>query len=45
VSLPRTVLIDRDGSVAGVDLRGDRLADTIRALISRSTPPAAAGER
>ena len=35
--LPRTILIARDGSVAGVDLRGERLAAAIDVLIDH--PP------
>jgi thiol-disulfide isomerase/thioredoxin len=32
--LPRTVLIDRDGSVAAVDVRGDRLAALVDELVA-----------
>jgi hypothetical protein len=38
--LPRTVLLDRDGSVAAVDLRGEGLARRIGELISRRDPTA-----
>jgi len=41
--LPRTVLIGRDGTVAAVDLRGQRLADAIEELIAQ--PPERAEAR
>lgn len=44
-SLPRTILIDRDGSVAARDLRGDQLADMIALLVGRRHQPVGARER
>jgi thiol-disulfide isomerase/thioredoxin len=35
--LPRTVLIDRDGRIAAVDLRGERLAEAVHTLVAQ--PP------
>jgi thiol-disulfide isomerase/thioredoxin len=42
-SLPRTVLVGRDGRIAAVDLRGDRLASVIDTLVSQA--PATGGRK
>lgn len=35
--LPRTLVIDRDGSVAAVDMRGERLEELVNALVGGHT--------
>ena len=37
--LPRTILVGRDGAIAAVDLRGDRLAARIGQLLATTPPP------
>jgi thiol-disulfide isomerase/thioredoxin len=43
-ALPRTVLLGRDGKVAALDLRGERLAKAIRALLDGKPIPPDDGE-
>jgi thiol-disulfide isomerase/thioredoxin len=38
--LPKTLLLDRDGAVAAVDLRGERLVAQVDDLVAAAVPPA-----